>query len=162
MVWRRYGGSSIRLRAPYPINGSEGNDTLNGLEGADVINGNGGGDTLDGRGGSDTLNGGGGNDYLIGGDGNDSLDGGAGNDVAGYWFGWQTSPISFTSTRPTGQQADGTGGTDTLVSIEELHFGGGSAGDTLVGDSGRNYIQGMYMVEVVQGDQRKVIKLMKQ
>ena len=27
---------------------------------------------------------------------------------------------------------------------------------------GRNYIQGMYMVEVVQGDQRKVIKLMKQ
>jgi hypothetical protein len=27
---------------------------------------------------------------------------------------------------------------------------------------GRSYIQGMYMVEVVQGDQRKVIKLMKQ
>jgi hypothetical protein len=27
---------------------------------------------------------------------------------------------------------------------------------------GRNYVQGMYMVEIVQGDQRKTVKLMKQ
>lgn len=137
-----YGGNSIRLRDT-AINGTGGDDNLTGTAGPDVINGQGGNDTLNGGGGNDTLNGGDGNDYLTGGDGNDSLNGGTGNDVAAYWFGWQTSPVNFTSTwRTTGQQADGTGGTDTLGDIEELHIGGGSGNDTLVGDSGRNYIQG--------------------
>ena len=137
-----YGGGSIRLRDT-SINGTPGNDDLTGTAGPEVINGQGGDDTLNGGGGNDTLNGSDGNDYLTGGDGSDSLNGGVGTDIATYWFGWRTSPFSFTSTwRTNGQQADGTGGTDTLVDIEELHIGGGSGNDTLVGDSGRNYIEG--------------------
>lgn len=128
--------------------GTAGNDTIYGTESADIINGLAGDDQLEGRGGNDSLSGGEGNDYLIGGSGNDTLDGGTqgdfGSDIAGYWLGGYTSPVNFTSTWRTsgGQQADGTGGTDTLINIEELHLGGGSANDVLVGDSGRNYIQG--------------------
>lgn len=143
-----YGAGSLRLRAPYTINGTPGNDTLYGTESADIINGLAGDDQLEGRGGNDSLSGGEGNDYLIGGNGNDTLDGGSqgstGSDIAAYWLGGYTSPVNFTSTWRTsgGLQADGTGGTDTLTNIEELHFGGGSANDVLMGDSGRNYIQG--------------------
>jgi hypothetical protein len=121
-----YGSGPIRLRAPISLTGTAGNDTLNGSFGADVLNGLGG------------------DDYLNGLEGNDTLDGGAGNDTAAYWFGGQSAPMSFTSTWRTsgGVQADGKGGTDTLISIEELHFGGWMGNDTLVGDTGRNYIEG--------------------
>ena len=96
-----YGSQPIRLRAPTAVNGTEGNDTLNGTYAADVINGLGG------------------DDYLNGNEGNDTLDGGSGNDIAGYWSTWQSTPLNFTSTWRTsgGLQADGLGGTDTLINM---------------------------------------------
>ena len=118
--------TNLPIRLPTPVSGTTDNDTLNGTSAPDVLNGQGG------------------DDYFNGNGGNDTLDGGTGTDIAAYWNAYSASPVNFTSTWRTsgGLQADGLGGTDTLTNIEELHFGGGYGNDTLVGDSGRNYIDG--------------------
>jgi len=126
------------------LNGTAGDDTLNGTAGADTIDAAGGNDFISGQGGADSVLGGEGNDYIVaGGDGaNDTIDGGDGNDVVSNNFNTQTSPVTFVSAGPGGPQADGLGGTDTLINVEEIQVFGGSAGDTLTGDAARNYIMG--------------------
>ncbi|OGB58099.1 MAG: hypothetical protein A2503_07505 [Burkholderiales bacterium RIFOXYD12_FULL_59_19] len=96
---------------------------------------------LSGSSGDDSLTAGTGNDYLTGNAGKDTLDGGAGNDVVAYNFGGFNTPVNFTASG-TATQADGLGGSDTLLNIEELHIFGGNAADTLVGDARRNWLMG--------------------
>ena len=96
---------------------------------------------LSGSSGDDSLTAGTGNDYLTGNAGKDTLDGGAGNDVVAYNFGGFNTPVNFTASG-TATQADGLGGSDTLLNIEELHIFGGNAADTLVGDTRRNWLMG--------------------
>ncbi|MDD5333965.1 MAG: hypothetical protein PHS32_09475 [Rhodoferax sp.] len=153
-------GANINYIPGSTITGTDGADTLNGTMGADNISGLAGNDNINGQGGNDTLIGGDGNDYLdgnagadsvLGGAGddymqgadgsNDTLDGGDGNDVVSYNFSGSNTPVSFTASG-TSTQPDGLGGTDTLLNIEQIHIFGGSAGDTLVGDTRYNWLIG--------------------
>ena len=132
------------------INGGEGNDNLFGAEDHDSIDGGAGDDNLYGGSGNDTLLGGNGFDYIRAGGnsetGSDSIDGGADHDVASYDYGGSNSPVTFVSsgfgpgTRTQFDPADGS--TDTLTGIEEIHIFGSNMGDSLTGDSGRNYFGG--------------------
>jgi Ca2+-binding RTX toxin-like protein len=157
-------GASLNYESGQVYNGTEGADTLTGGNGSDSIFGNGGNDNLSGNGGNDTIDGGLGDDFISGGPGNDSIfgnegndylqvggsfdggsdtvNGGNGNDVAHYGFEGSTAPVTFTGTGASGTQVDPTGGTDTLISIEEQHIFGSNFADTLAGDSMRNYFQG--------------------
>lgn len=107
------------------------------LAGADDLTGTAKGDKLYGFGGNDTLRGGGGEDTFIGGRGNDYLDGKAAtddandHDVADYSFG--TAGIKMALSKGKLTVADGMGGTDTLVDIEEVQ--GTYWNDTLVSNS---------------------------
>ncbi|MFG6413489.1 VCBS domain-containing protein [Roseateles sp. DC23W] len=91
---------------------------------------------LTGGSGNDSLSGGLGNDTLAGGAGNDLLDGGAATDTADY----SAETNAVIASLATGAATDGSGGTDTYVSIENLT--GGSGNDTLVGDAGANRLDG--------------------
>ncbi|MFG6429183.1 VCBS domain-containing protein [Roseateles sp. LYH14W] len=91
---------------------------------------------LTGGSGNDSLSGGLGNDTLAGGAGNDLLDGGTATDTADYSA--ETNAVS--ASLASGTATDGSGGSDTFVSIENLT--GGAGGDTLVGDSGANRLDG--------------------
>ena len=128
------------------LSGLEGNDTLDGLAGNDSIEGGAGYDELTGGPGSDTLMGGAGDDYIVAGGENDgasdTIDGGEGIDIVAYSFWNSTTPITFNATGASGTQVDPSGGTDTLVSIEEFDVYGGSAGDTITGDGMRNFLFG--------------------
>jgi Ca2+-binding RTX toxin-like protein len=128
------------------IDGADGNDNLNGNGGNDMLFGGKGDDFIGGGPGVDSLYGGVGNDYIFAGGswdgGNDVIDGGEGTDIVNYGYQGAVDPIVFTATVDSGQQIDPMGGTDQLNSIEELHFFGGDAGDTFVGDGLRSYIQG--------------------
>lgn len=107
------------------ITGSSLGDTLIGDGGVNTINGNNGADTISGLGGNDILNGDGGDDDIQGGAGDDTIDGGSGNDRAVY-----TGGSAVTVNLSTGTATDGSGNTDTLISIEEVT--GSSAGDTII------------------------------
>lgn len=121
--------------------GAGGIDSLMGIEnvrtgaGNDLLSGDDGANVLDGGAGDDRLLGRGGGDRLIGGAGNDSLSGGEGEDWA-----------LFTGTTPVHVDlrilmAQDTGaGRDLLQGIEAV--AGGSAGDSLTGDDGRNHLLG--------------------
>jgi len=139
-------GANLTYSPGQLINGTSGNDTLSGGAGHDTINGGDGDDNIVGNQGGDSISGGNGNDYITGGGsfegGSDTIDGGDGNDVVSYNYSAETTPITFTATGPSGTQLDPLGGTDTLTNVEEIHIFGGSAGDTLTGDSGRNYMMG--------------------
>jgi len=87
--------------------------------------------------GDDTLSGGLGDDTLIGGLGNDILDGGAGSDTAGYAD--ATSAVTITLAGSSVQDTGG-GGTDTLISIENII--GSAYNDTLTGNAGDNTFTG--------------------
>jgi Ca2+-binding RTX toxin-like protein len=143
------------------IAGSSGNDNLIGYGGADIIDGRAGDDTLDGGDGTDLIQGGDGNDLLIGGGnpglsedtlvgggGNDTLTGGNQIDRADY----SSAPNPVTVNLDTGTASDGQGGTDTLISIEQVvgsayadwifgnasanRFDGGDGNDTITGGPG--------------------------
>lgn len=149
-----------------PIDGTPGDDALVGTAGDDIINGYAGNDVLRGRAGNDTLNGdddhdflvggddndilngGNGDDYLRGGEGDDVIDGGAGIDRAAF-----TVLVNNPAIGETGVQvgatvdlniqgvAQDTGqGMDTLIGIE--HASGTVLSDTLIGDSGSNWLWG--------------------
>ena len=107
----------------------------------------------DGQGGTDTLisieevRGGAGNDTIIGDSannnfrgnfGSDLLDGGAGFDSAEYTFNTSAQAISVNLLE--GRANDGLGGTDTLISIEEVR--GGAGNDTIIGDGESNVLHG--------------------
>jgi Ca2+-binding RTX toxin-like protein len=90
-----------------------------------------------GNAGDNVITGGAGDDVLSGGGGNDILIGGLGNDTASY-----ANAAGAVDVRLNGGVArnDGDGGTDTLVSIENLI--GSAFDDLLIGDAGANILRG--------------------
>jgi len=119
-------------------NGTPGDDVLLGTGADDTMNGGDGQDYLRGRGGNDLLAGGNGDDYLDGGFGDDVIDGGAGWDRAAFYAdsvaGVQVDLNLQGVAQNTGQ------GFDTLIGIE--HVSGTTFADTLVGNSGDNWVWG--------------------
>jgi len=68
--------------------------------------------------------------------GNDTIDGGSGRDEASY----QNDPAAASVNLALGTAADGWGGTDTLVNIEDAR--GSSFDDLLIGSNGNNRLAG--------------------
>ncbi|MGV9008932.1 Ig-like domain-containing protein [Brevundimonas sp.] len=99
-----------------------------------------------GNGLDNALTGGGGDDVLRGRGGNDRLDGGAGTDTADYAqaTSWVKVRLDLAWTMD-----DGEGGTDTLVSIENLT--GSQFDDVMVGNAGNNVILGGLGADVLLG-----------
>jgi serralysin len=126
--------SGFTFSSPPPTPTYDGTDNLAIAYGVTIENaiGGGGNDTLIGNAAANELHGGAGADSLSGGDGSDTLDGGAGNDTlnggagidtasysgAGSYFNLLKTATGFTVTdsRNLGE------GSDTLTSVERLHF----------------------------------------
>lgn len=132
--------------------GSTGNDVIRAFAGDDLVTGDLGDDLLLGGDGSsslgsgnDTLDGGGGDDRLDGGDGNDLLIGGAGVDEAIYSYARTGVVVDLLA----GTATDGSGGTDTLDTIENVS--GSVFGDTLTGDTGDNSFRGLRGNDIING-----------
>ena len=110
------------------ITGTDFNDILIGTPGADLISGQGGSDWIRGAGGGDTL------------------DGGEGTDTADY----SKAPGAVRVDLAQGGALDGQGGTDTLVSIEQVQgsafsdllIGTDGAGESLAGGIGQDTLHG--------------------
>lgn len=88
----------------------------------DKINGSAFPDSLRGYAGSDAIYGNDGNDLIDGGAGDDFLDGGAGIDTAFYSGSHAAHTLTRSGSSYTVQDNRGIDGTDTLNSIERLHF----------------------------------------
>ena len=119
--------------------GSAFSDSINGSNFANVLNGGAGGDALFGRGGDDHLIGGEGNDFLRGSDGADILDGGNGWDRVSSFVVAPTAGITF-NLNIQGVAQDTGQGMDVLIGIE--HASGTILSDTLIGNSGSNWLWG--------------------
>jgi Ca2+-binding RTX toxin-like protein len=104
-------------------------------------------DSIYGNGGHDTLWGGGGDDTLGSGPGNERLDGGSGIDMVSYW-GVTKAGVKVDLTI-AGAQKTGGGGTDTLISIENLY--GGDFNDTLKGNAQANALYGNRGADIIEG-----------
>lgn len=126
--------------------GGQGSDTIHGGEGNDFLFGASGVPHEYTDTGGDALYGGAGNDYLNGGVGDDWLDGGDGEDRAAYYFVEGSVTVNLDI---DGAQDTGAGGTDTLVSIENVS--GTSYGDTLTGDEGDNWLWGIGGADTLNG-----------
>ncbi len=131
-----------------------GNDTINGRGGDDQIDGGPGNDTIRGGDDNDTLRGGDGDDTVQGDNGNDTLSGGAGNDTLDGGDGVDTADYSVSSAGVTvdlgaGLASDGLGGTDTLISIENVV--GSDFADTLAGDAADNLLSGGFGDDTLEG-----------
>ena len=134
--------------------GTDGRDIFDGSNAAERVFGYGGNDDLFGYGGDDLLYGGAGNDLLVGDDGDDKLygqagsdllagergddllNGGAGYDYATYFY----DRTGVTVDLAKGTATDGSGGKDTLVSIEGVY--GSDFADTIRGNAGSNELFG--------------------
>jgi Ca2+-binding RTX toxin-like protein len=178
-------GLSEVNRADYANNSSSQSIQVN-LSASDITLSSGtvvkAGTARDGRGGVDTLiditqvHGGAGNDLLVGGEGWQGFDGGKGNDTlkggdgqdqarfvqstAGVIVNLSAAPITVSGkTVAAGTAADGMGGTDTLVSMENVmgspyddyirgsddpsyyqEFAGGAGKDTIIGGGGIDFV----------------------
>ena len=119
------------------ISGSAYSDFINGNNDANVLTGGAGGDALFGRGGDDTMLGGDGDDFLRGSDGADILDGGSGWDRVSSFVAAPTAGITFNLNIQGVAQNTGQG-MDVLIGIE--HASGTILADTLIGDSGANWL----------------------
>ena len=103
-------------------------------------------DSLTGDGNTNDLNGGDGNDTLAGHSGNDTLNGGNGSNTADY----SAAAAGVTANIAAGAaSADGDGGTDTYLNIQNL-TGSGQA-DSLTGDDGPNTINGAGSGDTIVG-----------
>jgi Ca2+-binding RTX toxin-like protein len=109
-----------------------GADLVLGFGGNDILTGGSSNDVLDGGNDNDTLNGAGGNDLLVGGSGDDTLSGGTGDDTLNGGTGTDTAVLDGPATNYnfsvvggnlTVTDLLGTGGTDTLNSIERIRIG---------------------------------------
>ncbi len=97
---------------------------------------------------ADTLTGDGNDNRFRGSGGDDLIDGGAGQDRIDH--GDSTSGIVVDLSLASGQVIDdGKGGTDTLISIENVQ--GGAFDDTITGDAGDNQLDGNYGNDVIDG-----------
>ena len=102
-------------------------------------------DTLRGDGEENRLFGGGGDDLLEGRISDDVLDGGEGTDTVTY----ADEEAGVTADLDAGEATDGTGNTDTLISVENLV--GSDYDDTLTGDAGANVLAGGLGDDVLDG-----------
>lgn len=150
------------------VRGGDGNDDVQGGTGSDAIDGQGGDDTLQGGGAEDAVDGGPGNDVIgnftdagndafNGGDGNDRLvafrdtgadvyRGGAGTDLMDYVGRDEAVSVSLDDVANDGAAGEGD---DARSDLENIR--GGNAGDVLVGDSGRNLLQGLGGDDTLRG-----------
>ena len=126
-----------------PLAGTSGADTIHALGGNDNVLAYAGNDALHGGAGNDTLDGGDDDDLLDGGTGNDSLVGGAGIDTASYRGSAQGVVVNLLA----GTAHDGSGGTDTLSSIENAI--GSFHADVFFSASGANTINGLQGFDTV-------------
>ncbi|MFV0513768.1 MAG: beta strand repeat-containing protein [Jhaorihella sp.] len=127
------------------MTGNASANRLNGYDGADTLSGAGGNDILLGGGGNDNLSGGADDDELWGEAGNDTLDGGAGTDTARYLNATGGANVNLMA----GTAADGFGGTDRLIGIENAH--GSEFGDTINGSAGDNRLRGFGGNDILNG-----------
>lgn len=155
--------------------GLGGNDTIDGGTGYDrvyydnspaavtvTLGGTGTGTASDGWGGTDTLinieevRGSAFGDTLTGSDsgvfesfegraGNDTIDGRGGHDRANY----DTATSAINANLATGVVQDGMGGTDTLLSIEEIR--GSAFNDTIIGNDQSNRLEGRLGNDTLDG-----------
>ncbi|HRK31510.1 MAG TPA: cadherin domain-containing protein [Tepidisphaeraceae bacterium] len=116
-------------------NGTSGADTFTGGLEPDTILGNGGNDSLAGAQGTDSIDGGAGNDTVSGDSGNDTLIGGTGTD----WVFFVSSPAGVVVNLATGTATGD--GNDSLATFENVR--GSGFGDTLIGSTAANYLDGM-------------------
>ncbi|MBN2816260.1 MAG: hypothetical protein JXQ67_06215 [Campylobacterales bacterium] len=114
--------------------GMGGDDTILGQSGDDTLDGGDGNDTLEGGDGDDSLYGGSDTDTLVGGRGDDFLDGGAGFDTVDYTS--AGAKISLAGSTVSGADT----GLDILNDVELIYAT--LYGDTLVGDSSVNILDG--------------------
>ncbi len=121
------------------VTGSGFNDFINGNNDANVLTGGAGGDALFGRGGDDIMLGGDGDDFLRGSDGADTLNGGSGWDRVSSFVVAPVAGITF-NLNIQGVAQDTGQGMDTLIGIE--HASGTVLSDTLIGDTGSNWLWG--------------------
>jgi Ca2+-binding RTX toxin-like protein len=118
--------------------GTPGDDVFLGTGADDTMDGGDGHDYLRARGGNDVLTGGNGDDYLDGGFGDDLIDGGAGLDRAAFYH--DATGGVHVDLDIQGVAQDTGQGFDTLIGIE--HVSGTTFADTLIGNSGDNWIWG--------------------
>lgn len=146
------------------LDGELDNDRLTGGTGDDSLLGRGGNDTLYGGTGDDSLNGGTESDLLYGGANDDVLLGDAGNDILLGGAG-ADSFDGGAGTRDRAQYTDATGGVradlqvtafntgfaagDSYGGIEDLY--GSFHADTLLGDTGGNFIGGDGGADLIDG-----------
>ncbi len=151
------------------IRGGDGNDTIDGADQADSLDGGAGDDRLQGASGDDVLNGGPGADVLLtnhletgndvrnGGDGNDRIIGSRdpGNDV--YIGGAGADLLDFSDASAAirisldGVADDGPAGEADNAGTDIENLKGGRGNDTLVGNSGRNLIEGFAGNDTLRG-----------
>ena len=143
---------NLNLQGVTQNTGGGGIDTLVSIESVfgtnfnDILTGNGASNTLSALGGNDTLRGGGGDDTLNGGGGNDLVNGETGNDTASYSSATAGVTVNLNL---AGAQNTGGGGTDQLVSIENL--AGSRFNDVLLGNAGNNVLQGRAGNDLLNG-----------
>jgi len=123
-----------------------GGGLLKGTAKADILLGSVGDDTIRGQGGADVIRGGMGNDTLLGGRGRDAFVGGAGQDVINGQKGRDLVDYSGAAKAVTvdlGAQGKNAGPakSDTLIGIEDVR--GSAFGDKLIGNGGRNTLEGL-------------------
>jgi len=121
-------------------------ENLTGSAFNDNLTGNGANNLLLGGAGNDVLEGLGGDDVLRGGAGVDVLNGGSGDDTADYSQAASGVRVQLNTGASTN---DGDGGTDTLISIENLI--GSAFDDLLVGDEGANVLRGGLGSDILLG-----------
>ncbi len=141
-----YGGSDDNV-----LNGGDGADLLDGNDGNDTLHGDAGDDELAGGNGIDGLFGGAGDDGIWGAAGDDMIDGGDGYDIAYFHSDGFGSPAAggVTVNLVNGTVVDGWGGTDTLVSIEEIV--GTDFADSFTGNADSNVFHGIAGNDVARG-----------
>jgi Ca2+-binding RTX toxin-like protein len=125
------------------IRGGPGSDRIDGNADADTIAAGGGRDLANGGSGNDSIGGGSGRDSLVGQGGADVLDGGGGRDRVTYFLARGDVRANLATHRASGE------GLDTLVHVEDLE--GSPYDDVLVGDVGRNEIDGGNGSDVLLG-----------
>lgn len=120
--------------------GTAGNDLLIGTNSDDIFfAGNG----------DDVAFGGAGNDLFFGSQGNDTFNGGAGVDTVDYSQVTNPSGVLVALTDGEGFAGDGEGGTDRLISIENVT--GSNQNDLLIGNSAANHIRGLNGDDEISG-----------
>lgn len=125
------------------VTGGAGSDTLLGIEN---LLGSKFNDTLRGDANANNLDGGLGNDILVGGAGDDILNGNTGADWA--YYNSSTARVNV-NLNLTAAQATGGGGSDTLISIENLL--GSNFHDRLTGNTVANVLQGGAGNDIIYG-----------